>query len=431
MKKRKKEKVKKMENNENIEKLMKEVELGAGRVDLSLEDAVLKIDEICQQNGLDKNEEPLVVMNLWRQFVASVMMSRKKDSADNNESPTNASSNGWLKQAFGMFVSLDESRDMMEWSRNNVFNEYNMDKQTTLESGKVASVNQFEDGTYQVIRYHEGERQERHIQTLPAGAMPLNEENWWIVPLDAVAKYREDPNPNYGKPLPKEEFRRSGVFVGEVDGTFGKYYFNYKGESSKAFEPDTFTWVSFNCIINSFDSSKIHGITTRTLASLVVNDELPDDADTKRDMSQTSKPDLMMEYAREHYVPLNDLDRAHSMNLSKTYLERFVITDGNVASMILTPTSNGNRIVSISDLNADFEYDGDGYVGTTCWIPSSIDIDFGVGSDVIVVGRTSQRTNDDGSLDGTTLNVSGLFVTSKRGKVVEVEIPVEDDTDWF
>ena len=138
-----------------------------------------------------------------------------------------------------------------------------------------------------------------------------------------------------------------------------------------------------------------------------------------------------MEYAREHYVPLNDLDRAHSMNLSKTYLERFVITDGNVASMILTPTANGNRIVSISDLNADFEYDGDGYVGTTCWIPSGIEIDFGVGSDVIVVGRTSQRTNDDGSLDGTTLNVSGLFVTSKRGKVVEVEIPVEDDTDWF
>lgn len=420
-----------MENNENIEKLMKEVELGAGRVDLSLEDAVLKIDEICQQNGLDKNEEPLVVMNLWRQYVASVMMSRKKDSADNNESPTNAPSNGWLKQAFGMFVSLDESRDMMEWSRNNVFNEYNMDKETTLESGKVAVVNQFEDDTYQVIRYHEGERQERFIQTLPAGAMPLDDEKWWIVPLDAVAKYREDPNPNYGKPLPKEEFRRSGVFVGEVDGKFGKYYFNYKGDSSKVFEPKTFDWVSFNCIINSFDETKIHGITTRTLASLVVNDELPDDAESKRDMSQTSKPDLMMEYAREHYVPLNDLDRAHSMNLSKTYLERFVVTDGNVASMILTPTANGNRIVSISDLNADFEYDGDGYVGTTCWIPSSIDIDFGVGSDVIVVGRTSQRTNDDGSLDGTTLNVSGLFVTSKRGKVVEVEIPVEDDTDWF
>ena len=427
----KKEKVKKMENNENIEKLMKEVELGAVRIGISLEDAVLKIDEICQQNGLDKNQEPLVVMNLWRQYVASVMMSRKKDSADNNESPTTTSSGGWLKQAFGMFISLDESRDMMEYNRNNVLNEYKMDAETTLESGKVAVVNQFEDGTYQVIRYHEGERQERFIQTLPAGAMALDTDKWWIVPLDAVAKYREDPNPNYGKPLPKEEFRRSGVFVGEVDGTFGRYYFNYKGESSKAFQPKTFEWVSFNCIINSFDATKIHGITTKTLASLIHNDELPDDADSKRDMSQTSKADLLMEYAREHYVPLHDLDRAHGMNLSKTYLERFVVTDGNVASMILTPTSNGNRIVSISDLNADFEYDGEGYVGTTCWIPSHMDIDFGMGSDIIVVGRTSQRTNDDGSLDGATVNVSGLFVTSKRGKVVETEIPLEEDTDWF
>lgn len=419
-----------MENN-NIEKLMKEVELGAGRIDLSLEDAVLKIDEICQQNGLDKNEEPLVVMNLWRQYVASAIMSRKKDSTDNNDSPTNTSSGGWLKQAFGMFISLDESRDMMEYNRNNALNEYKMDAETTLESGKVAAVNQFEDGTYQVIRYHEGERQERFIQTLPAGAMALDDSKWWIVPLDAIAKYREDPNPNYGKPLPKEEFRRSGVFVGEVDGTFGRYYFNYKGESSKAFQPNTFDWVSFNCIINSFDATKIHGITTKTLASLIHNDELPDDADSKRDMSQTSKADLLMEYAREHYVPLNDLDRAHGMNLSKTYLERFVVTDGNVASMILTPTSNGNRIVSISDLNADFEYDGEGYVGTTCWIPSHMEIDFGMGSDIIVVGRTSQRTNDDGSLDGATLNVSGLFVTSKRGKVVEAEIPLEEDTDWF
>jgi len=420
-----------MENNENIEKLMKEVELGAGRIGLPLEDAVLKIDEICQQNGLDKNEEPLIVMNLWRQYVASVMMSEKKNSTETNDSPTNAPSSSWLKEAYGMFISLDEPRDMMEWNRTNVFNEYNMDKQTTLESGKVASINQFEDGTYQVIRYHEGERQERHIQTLPAGAMPLNEENWWIVPLDAVAKYREDPNPNYGKPLPKEEFRRSGVFVGEVDGKFGKYFFNYKGEASKAFEPPTFEWLSFNCIINSFDDSKIHGVKTTTLASLVLNSSLPDDAETKRDMSQVSKPDKMMEYAREYYVPLSDLDRAHGMNLSKPYLERLVITDGNVASMILTPTANGNRIVSISDLNADFEYDGEGYVGTTCWIPSGIEIDFGVGSDVIVVGRTSQRTNEDGSLDSTTLNVSGLYVTSKRGKVVEVEIPLEDDTDWF
>ena len=419
-----------MEENENIEKLMKEVELGANRIGITLEDAVLKIDEICQQNGLDKNEEPLVVMNLWRQYVASVMMSQKKESTENNESTT--SNSGWLKQAFGMFISLDEPRDMMAWNRTNVFNEYNMDRETTLETGKVAVVNQFEDGTYQVIRYHEGERQERFIQTLPAGAMPLDIEKWWVIPLDAVAKYRDEPNPNYGKPLPKEEFRRSGVFMGEVDGNFGKYYFNYKGESCKAFEPKTFDWVSFNCIINSMDGSKIHGVTTRTLASLVSNESLPDDADSKRDMSNVSIPDNMMELGgTEHYVPLNDLDRAHEMNLSKPYLERFVITDGNVASMILTPTANGNRIVSISDLNADFEYDGDGYVGTTCWIPSNIEIDFGVGSDIIVVGRTSQRTNDDGSLDGTTINVSGLFVTSKRGKVIEVEMPLEDDTDWF
>ena len=55
----------------------------------------------------------------------------------------------------------------------------------------------------------------------------------------------------------------------------------------------------------------------------------------------------------------------------------------------MTPTSNGNRILNITDLNAEFNYDDDGVV--TCWIPEHMEIDFGIGSSVIVIGNTSQR----------------------------------------
>ena len=117
--------------------------------------------------------------------------------------------------------------------------------------------------------------------------------------------------------------------------------------------------------------------------------------------------------------------------MTKDWDDRYVFTDGSVSSMNMTPTSNGNRILSITDLNSDFDYEGDGWSGTTCWIPPHINIDFGIGSSVVVVGRTSQRTDEDGVLESSTINVEGLLVTTRRGKSVETEIPVEEDTDWF
>jgi hypothetical protein len=67
---------------------------------------------------------------------------------------------------------------------------------------------------------------------------------------------------------------------------------------------------------------------------------------------------------------------------------------------------------------------------TTCWIPSNVELDFGIGSSVIIVGRTSQRITDEGA-DPVTINVTGLYVTEKRGSPVEVNQPVETDFDWF
>ena len=94
----------------------------------------------------------------------------------------------------------------------------------------------------------------------------------------------------------------------------------------------------------------------------------------------------------------------------------------------MTATANGNRIINISDLSAEFVEDGENY--TTCWIPSHIDIDFGIASSVIVVGRTSQRIVD-GVADAVTINVSGLMVTNRVGAPPETVEAVEDDLDWF
>ena len=97
--------------------------------------------------------------------------------------------------------------------------------------------------------------------------------------------------------------------------------------------------------------------------------------------------------------------------------------------MNMTPTANGNRIINLTDMTVEFDYDNDSNM-TTCWIPSHLTIDFGVGSSVIVIGRTSQRMVDGGA-DPVTINVSGLYVVQRTGSPVEVEEIVEENFDWF
>jgi len=189
--------------------------------------------------------------------------------------------------------------------------------------------------------------------------------------------------------------------------------------------------VHFTCIPNSNDKLKIHGATDTTLASLVYNETLPDDSEDKRDASAISMDTMLMQFCEDNYSPLLDLDRYHGLAAMKNYNERFVVTDGSVSSMNMNPTKNGNRIISITDLNSDFDYDGDGFAGTTCWIPPHIELDFGIGSNVIVVGRTSQSRDENGNLNSATINVSGLYAMEKRGTAEPVAISVEDNTDWF
>ena len=83
------------------------------------------------------------------------------------------------------------------------------------------------------------------------------------------------------------------------------------------------------------------------------------------------------------------------------------------------------------DLNSDFDYEGEGYSSVPCWVPSYINIDFGIGSNVIVCGRTSQGTDKNtGELRNVTINVLGLYVIDRHGSA-NVEETEGDNEVWF
>tara|TARA_R110000744_G_scaffold97818_5_gene189004 strand:+ start:1989 stop:3227 length:1239 start_codon:yes stop_codon:yes gene_type:complete len=408
------------------DEIMNEIKKAAELLGMTETDALAKFEDICTQNSIDASKEPLMARALWRQFFSSARNVLKRSESQTN---VTTKSDTFFKSAFGFFIALDEARDMMAIQRTRIVNEYRRDSNTTFSLGKVAIFTAIQNEMYEGRMMIDGEEKVIETKTIPNNNVDL-EDGTYLVPIDS--NNADWNKKNYGKPLAKEEFRRSGVFIGEVNGEFGKYFFNYKGPSSKTFSPPTFEFVHFTCILNSNDSSKIHGATNKTMDSLIHNVDLPDDSELKKDVSSIDMKASLMEYSAENYSPLIDLSRFHDTVNDKPYSDRFVFTDGNATSVNMTPTKNGNRILTLDDLNTDFDYEGDGWSGTTCWIPSHIKIDFGIGSNVIIVGRTSQSTDDNGELQPPSINVNGIYVIKARGGSPDaIEFVEEDEDNWF
>jgi hypothetical protein len=60
-----------------------------------------------------------------------------------------------------------------------------------------------------------------------------------------------------------------------------------------------------------------------------------------------------------------------------------------------------------------------------------VEIEFGIGSSVVVVGRTSQGTDEEGNLRPVTINVSGLLVQKARGGSPDDIEQNEEESEWF
>ena len=401
------------------EKLKKEIEQGANLLGLSSEEGLTKYEDICRENGVESNNP--IGLGLWRSHVAQSRRQKSKPSGGGG-------SNQLSKKAFGFFISLESPRDTMVWNRNKAKEEYARNPDAALEAGLIATAEETEDG-WKILRVFKGDYQERIAKALPNGAEEI--EGNMVIPLDATEKYPNGgTNRNFGKPLPAQEFRRTGVFYGMVgDSTEMKpYFFSYKKDGCLEFAPNCFEFLHMTVIKNE-NSDDIYGYTMVTKESLQLNRELDPQSEDYRDMSNYNYVEVLTNTFSNKIVELVDIDRQHGNLAMLPVKERYVITDGTVCNMNMTPFSNGNRVLNITDLNAEFDYEG-GNNMTTCWVPEHINIDFGIGSNIIVIGRTSQRQGDEGP-EPVTINVSGILVVERVGSPVEIEQFEETDDDWF
>jgi len=422
------------------EEMINELKKAAEMLGMTEEDAMAKFEEICSKNNVDASEEPLLARGLWRQYYASArnVISR---ATETNTGGATTQGGSFYKSAFGVFVSLEEAIDMGEIQRNKIVAEYNRDNDVTYDMGKVAlfteTQNEDNDTVYEGRLMFEGDEKVVVVEKIPDNNEELD-NGQWLVPINTLdAEWNKK---NYGKPLPKTDWRRAGVFIGEVDGTLGKYFFNYRGkvgheEAPVNFSPPTFELVHFTCTLNQNDATLIHGAVSKTVDSLVVNVDLADDNDMKRTDGLGSMQDLLMEYTEQNYSPLIDLDAYHNIASDKPYNDKYVFTDGSVTNINMNKTSNGNRIITIDDFTTDMGgqvYGEEEWSGVTCWVPEYVDITFGIGSNIIVVGRTSQGTDDAGNTLPVTINVTGILPVNVRGESPEDIVNIEEDeSEWF
>jgi len=416
------------------ERVLEELKGLGNRVNMNEEEIVAKYNEIATQNGLDM-EQPrssMIALTLTRNFVRGRMRGKSSNKGTFGNS------------GFGFFVGIEQARDVQDWRRRNVMSRYNANANDVFNNGDIAEIREVADDVYEKSQMVNGEVEVKNIPTVPNAAMEVDKGddiNTWIVPLDNIKSFNSgDVNKRYGKPLPAEEYRLRAHFIGrKEDGEFQYWTLGLKNDDAKNFSCDAFRWVHLFGLFNE-DRDAVYGIRGKTLDGLTYNDVMDPDGDEYIDTSGLSMEDLLVEHMGGYIADLFEIENYHDSIRNEPGM-KLVVTDGIVSSMNLTPNEKtGNRTMWVEPADANYGFESEDVPDSTpIWIPSYLSIDFGVGSDVIIVGRTNQtqRKDENGNTledewNPVSINLYGVYPRVALGNAEVPEINSEEnDIDYW
>ena len=403
------------------EKVRSELEVAGKLLEMSFEDVQVKWNSIVTDNSLDVNMESELKLGLtlFRQWFTGMKAVK--------ESGKESSNDGLVKTGFGIILGVEDARDYEAYSRDQLVAEYMRDRNGAFNSGKFAYADG-NTGDYTISQILNGELKERKwTKELPESKMEV--DGLTIIPIDErkVLPWGGE-NPQYGYPRAASNWRRNIHFVGGLEGQPAQYWcISAKNDTAKNWDVKANEYLHIDLI---WDADKNAAYPVKdTLANVVYNSQM----ESPRDVSgMPSMRNLAADKLRDKVTGLMNLENYHNSVQTKPAKERIVVTDGNVTNMNMNPNKSGNLTLFISDLNADFSYEDGGYSSTHCWVPPHIDIDFGIGSHVMIIGRTSQSRNQEtGELRQCSINVFGVIVLDKRGNPVNVQDSGEQYSDWL
>lgn len=401
-----------------------EITKAAEVLGLSVDEVREKVVALTTEHKLDTANETdkLLLTGLFRQWFGQMRRAQQTGTT------VKTGGSSLVNNGFGIIVGIEDCRDMMQYQRTQVEAEYRRDAESVYKQGRVALVVNTGNG-HQISQWLNDEEITRNKDSdweLPDSAIQIDDK--WIILVDNRPSFGSgDKNKNYGKPLPVEQWVRRVHFVGEGDSSGSQYWLlSLKNEIAQDFSAECFRFCHIAGIWNH-ERNAMYGVRNQT--RVTYNDELDPNHDDYRDTTEVVIQDILGSALENRVAPLVDLERYHQDTVSLQLSEKLVLTDGVITNMILRPNSTGNRTIFISDLNAEYDYDSGGYSSIACWVPPHINLDFGIGSHVIIIGRTNQR-EVDGELSSVSLNVFGVLVADRRGEAPETDESVNDE-DWF
>jgi len=404
------------------EKIENEIRKAAQILGMPVEEVEKKWGAIVNDNGLDQTNEIEVNLGLsmFRQWFSG--MKRVQASGD---TPKTGKGNSLVKTGFGVVVAVEEARDFEDYNRNQLKAEYLRDRNLAFNAGKFAYADALDEGGYKISQILNNELKERNWdKDLPESVMEL--EGRFIIPLDDRKEgWDGKQSKTYGYPRALSNWRRTIHFIGEAgDGNIQYWRIMAKDSNAQDWSVNAGQFLNID-LIWSAEKNEGYPVQT-TLETVVYNSELPTPKETP------SLPDLIAEHMKSNVTSLVNLENYHNSVANNPTKTRVVVTDGNVINMNMNPNSNGNRTLMLSDINADFDYDSDGYASTTCWIPPHLDIDFGIGSHVLIVGRSNQSRNQETQeLRQCSINTFGIIALERRGSPVSFTDSGEQYEGWF
>ena len=414
-------KVKKMDK-----KIEKELNALAKRLSVSEENMLEKYNEIAVANGIDLNDDrsSMVCLTLTRNYVRGALKGKKSTGSFGNS-------------VWGFIVGEEPARDVQEWSRRTLQNDYRSNPNSVLNDGRIAEIVETDAGVFEKSQILDGTLETKNIPQVPNSAIEVDDGKW-IVPVDNRKSFMSgDANPRYGKPLPAEEYRKRLHLIAKKDGGEFEYWsLGLKNDAAKDWESEHYRWLHLHVILNE-ERGAAYGIKGRTLESLTYNDTLDPESDTHVDTSGLSMEDLVGDLMGEWVADLIEIEDYHNSLREQSGI-KMVLTDGIVTSMNLTPNEKtGNRVMWIEPVDANYGFEDEEMSDSTpVWIPEGVNIDFGIGSDVILLGRTNQTQKKDGDgnyLDDewnpVSINLYGVYPRVALGNA-NVSEDVDDVDFW-
>lgn len=296
----------------------------------------------------------------------------------------------------GIVLGYTDVYDKSEVSQRVIKNAFVKNPSEEFEKGTCWVVTQLEDSRYEIkgINVETKGPIRKILPLVPPEALQIN-ENQYIIPIDT--RYEFGPgnlNKSFGKPIPAHQYRRKMFVIAEKDDShetkIGSILF--KDDAAIHIKPPVYNPLKFTAMEMNKNISD----------PLSWNLLYIDDGSTFKTVTLKSIPDMhnfLRSQLKSVFHVLGDLERVYE-KIKDANNKAFVMTEADVVNMILEPTKIGSRRMFVDDDSLNWANDqGEVIAPRLVWIPPHIDIDFGVGSRIVMcsgIKRTRMRDRDTG-----------------------------------